>query len=113
MAMTPISSAIAAYANVAKGPMAQDPLGQGNADPMAAASGTPATSFSAILQDAAKVAIGAVKSAEQSSAAGIAGKADIREVVNAVNNAELTLETVVAVRDKVINAYNEILRMPI
>ena len=36
-----------------------------------------------------------------------------RQVVNAVNAAELTLETVVAVRDKVIAAYQDIMKMPI
>ncbi len=43
----------------------------------------------------------------------LSGKADVRDVVAAVNNAELTLQTVVAVRDKVVSAYNEILHMPI
>ncbi len=71
------------------------------------------TDFASVLKDAAKVAVGDAKSAEKSSMAAIAGKADIREVVAAVANAEMTLETVVNVRDKVINAYNEILRMPI
>jgi len=33
--------------------------------------------------------------------------------VTAVANAEHTLETVIAVRDKVLTAYQEILRMPI
>jgi flagellar hook-basal body complex protein FliE len=43
----------------------------------------------------------------------LAGKADIVDVVNAVNQAELTLDTVVAVRDKVVSAYQSILNMPI
>ena len=47
------------------------------------------------------------------SAAGIAGKADIRDVVQAVTNAELTLKTVVSVRDKVISAYNDIIHLPV
>lgn len=71
------------------------------------------TDFSSVLKDAAKVAVGDAKAAEKASMSAIAGKADIRDVVNAVANAEMTLETVVNVRDKVINAYNEILRMPI
>jgi len=54
-----------------------------------------------------------LKEGETVSAAAIAGKADIREVVTAVANAQMTLDTVVTVRDKVINAYNEIMRMPI
>ncbi len=41
-----------------------------------------------------------------------AGQADIVDVVNAVNSAELTLDTVVAVRDKVISAYQSIMQMP-
>lgn len=106
--MTRITDAISAYANVAKG--LTEAKGMESRDD---AGGVPTADFSAMLKDATKVAIGTVKDAEQASAAAIAGKADIREVVNAVANAELTLETVVAVRDKVINAYNEILRMPI
>ena len=41
------------------------------------------------------------------------GKVELSDLVTAVTNAELTLNTVVAVRDRVINAYQEILRMPI
>ena len=41
------------------------------------------------------------------------GQADVVNVVNAVNAAELTLDTVVAVRDKVIAAYQSIMQMPI
>jgi flagellar hook-basal body complex protein FliE len=41
------------------------------------------------------------------------GKGDIVNVVSAVNQAELTLDTVVAVRDKVIQAYQTVMQMPI
>ena len=41
------------------------------------------------------------------------GKANIVDVVNSVNSAELTLDTVVAVRDKVVQAYQSIMNMPI
>ena len=41
------------------------------------------------------------------------GKADLVDVVTAVAAAEATLETVVTVRDQVIKAYQDILRMPI
>ena len=43
----------------------------------------------------------------------VAGKANIVDVVNSVNAAELTLDTVVAVRDKVVAAYQSIMNMPI
>jgi len=43
----------------------------------------------------------------------MAGQANVTEVVTALANAESTLNTVVTVRDRVISAYQEILRMPI
>jgi flagellar hook-basal body complex protein FliE len=50
---------------------------------------------------------------ERISAAAVMGKADLTEVITAVTNAELTLQTATSVRDKVVQAYQEILRMPI
>jgi flagellar hook-basal body complex protein FliE len=105
--MTKISNALSAYANAA------NPLGALDGRDRASPAEDGGNDFASVLKDAAKVAIGTAKGAEQASMSAIAGKADIREVVAAVANAEMTLETVVNVRDKVINAYNEILRMPI
>ena len=51
--------------------------------------------------------------AEAKSAAHLAGKGELIDVVTALTAAETTLETVIAVRDRVINAYQEISRMPI
>jgi flagellar hook-basal body complex protein FliE len=42
-----------------------------------------------------------------------AGKADLIDVVTAVSETEVAVETLVSVRDKVIQAYEEIFRMPI
>lgn len=53
------------------------------------------------------------KHAETMTLKGIQGKADIQDVVLAVANAETALETVVAVRDTAIKAYNTIMQMPI
>jgi flagellar hook-basal body complex protein FliE len=47
------------------------------------------------------------------SAKAVTGEADLTDVVTAVTNAELTLQTVVSVRDRLISAYQEIMRMPI
>jgi len=58
-------------------------------------------------------AVQAGQHAEQMTMARLAGEASTMDVVTAVANAQHTLETVVAVRDKVLNAYQEILRMPI
>ena len=50
---------------------------------------------------------------EETSIKTLVKKAELHEMVTAVTNAELTLKSVVAVRDKVIGAYQEILRMQI
>ena len=47
------------------------------------------------------------------SAKAIAEKADLTDLVTSVTNAELTLQTVVAVRDRMISAYQDIIKMPI
>jgi flagellar hook-basal body complex protein FliE len=55
----------------------------------------------------------AVKTAEATSIAGIRGKATVQQVVEAVMNAEQSLQGAIAVRDKVVAAYQEISRMQI
>ncbi len=49
---------------------------------------------------------------EQLSIAGIVDRADISQVITAVAEAEATIQTVVTIRDKVLEAYKDILRMP-
>ncbi len=53
------------------------------------------------------------KAAEAQALAAASGKADIVDVVTAVAESEAALETLVAVRDRVIAAYEDIMRMPI
>ncbi len=77
------------------------------------ASGAAGSSFGDFLSGAIKDASSTLKQGEQMAAKQLAGQADIVDVVNAVNSAEMTLNTVVAVRDKVIAAYQDIMRMPI
>jgi flagellar hook-basal body complex protein FliE len=74
---------------------------------------TPGMSFGEILGDVVKDAMQSGKAAEVKAAGLVQGKGDLVDVVTAVNSAEMTLQTVVAIRDKVIAAYQDILRMPI
>lgn len=53
------------------------------------------------------------KVADQKAVQAVTGKADVVDVVTAVAESELALDTLVSVRDKVIAAYEEIMRMPI
>lgn len=70
-------------------------------------------SFSDFLRDKAQESVEVLRTSEQTSAKAVTGEADVVDVVQAVNAAEMTLNTVVAVRDRLISAYQEIMRMPI
>ncbi|MES1156341.1 MAG: flagellar hook-basal body complex protein FliE [Alphaproteobacteria bacterium] len=69
--------------------------------------------FGQLVQHAIREAGASSSQAEQSALAVAGGQGDIVNVVTAISAAEAQLETVVAVRDQVIQAYQEILRMPI
>ena len=101
MAIAP-AAASAAYQSIAK-------MGV-TAAPTAGAGGS---NFGDFLSNAVKDATQTMQQGEQMATKQASGKADIVDVVNAVNSAELTLDTVVAVRDKVIAAYQSIMQMPI
>jgi flagellar hook-basal body complex protein FliE len=74
---------------------------------------TQGPSFGDILKNATQSTIDAQKTSEVASANAVLGKADLTDVVNAVNNAEVTLNMFMAVRDKMIDAYNQINRTQI
>lgn len=73
----------------------------------------PNASFGDMLGNIFDTAVDASRASEAATAQSIQGKADLIDVVTAVNNAEMAVETLVAVRDRVVSAYQEILRMPI
>ena len=102
----PVSSyagAIAAYQRAASGDAAES-----SKAPVGAGSG-----FAALVKTAAESAMATAEAGEAASVAALQGRADISEVVTAVAEAELTLQTVIAVRDKALDAYHDIIRMPI
>ena len=69
--------------------------------------------FASLIQGAVSGVAQTGKAAEAQAMAAAGGKADIVDVVTAVAESEAALETLVAVRDRVIAAYEEIMRMPI
>lgn len=69
--------------------------------------------FGDLLKSALNDATHTSKVAEHQIAQQVAGKAELIDVVTAISSAEASLETVMAVRDQVISAYQEIMRMPI
>jgi flagellar hook-basal body complex protein FliE len=73
----------------------------------------PGSSFSDFLSGAVKDSINTIRQGEQAATSQVQGKGNLVDVVQQVNNAELTLDTVVAVRDKVVAAYQSIMNMAI
>lgn len=71
------------------------------------------SAFSSMVTDALSNTAGATKNMEVQSAKALVDQADLVDVATAVQNAELVVQTVVSVRDKVVAAYNDILKMPI
>ena len=69
--------------------------------------------FASMVQQFIGGTADSARKAETAMTQATAGRADLVEVVTAVAESEAALETLVAVRDKMIAAYEEIMRMPI
>ncbi|MEO0544753.1 MAG: flagellar hook-basal body complex protein FliE [Pseudomonadota bacterium] len=69
--------------------------------------------FAAVLSQAMQGVAQSVEKAEAMSIQGMEGKADVREVVDAVMAAERQMTAAAAIRDKITAAYLEISRMAI
>jgi flagellar hook-basal body complex protein FliE len=76
-------------------------------------SAEPAASFGALLNSAIAETASSLKVGETAVAQVAAGEADLVDVVTAISAAEVSLETALAVRNRMIEAYQEIMRMPI
>lgn len=97
-----MGAAVNAYANVAKfSGTGSTPVAKGG------------ESFGKMLQDAASSFTDTMQKSEQASMQAVTGNADLASVTQAVTDAQVALQTVVAVRDRVISAYQDIIKMPI
>ena len=97
-----INNALAAYQNTLK-----------NAQPGQSEQAPQMRGFADLVKNAAQDVIATSRHAEQQAGMAVQGQADLGQVVTAVASAELSLQTVVAVRDKVMEAYNEVIKMPV
>jgi len=93
-----------AYANLAK-IMDQSGVAKGGE--------TGGPSFSALLKDAIGSVVDAGKKSDAQSVAMASGKANVMDVVTAVAETDVAVSTLVSVRDRVIQSYEDIMRMPI
>jgi flagellar hook-basal body complex protein FliE len=108
--MTIPSAAAGAYANVAR--LTDPSAGPGKAAGVAGEAGN-GPSFGAMLKDALNSVTESGRKSDAQTQSMITGKADMVDLVTAVSETEVAVETMVAVRDKVIEAYQSIMSMPI
>lgn len=92
-AIQPVSNALRAYGAAGAAPAGGD--------------------FGALVGDAARASLATLRQAEVTAARGVAGTADVQEVVQAAASAELTVQTMTQLRDKVVGAYMDVLRMAV
>jgi len=108
-----MADAAAAYTNALKN---QGLAGSGKVDkisPSGAIGSEGSSAFSDALKTALTDTADAVSKSENVGIQALNKQADLVDVVTTVQNAEMVLDTVVAVRDKVIGAYQDIIKMPI
>jgi len=72
-----------------------------------------ANSFGAVMQRALEQAVEVGRQSDATSTAALSGQGSVTDVVLAVSRAEIALQTSVAIRDRVVAAYQEVMRMPI
>ena len=102
---SPISAA-SAYAKLAR-------LADPGANLGKVAGDSQGPNFGTMVKDAIGSVVAAGKKSDGLAQGMVAGKANIVDVVTAVTETEVAIESMVSVRDKVIQAYEEIMRMPI
>jgi flagellar hook-basal body complex protein FliE len=100
------SAAASAYASLARlADLAGAPKGGGD--------GATGPSFGELVKQAVSTFSQTMHSTDTQAQALIAGKADMIDVVTAIAESEAAVDTLVSVRDKVISAYEDIMKMPI
>ncbi|MBE7211945.1 MAG: flagellar hook-basal body complex protein FliE [Gluconacetobacter diazotrophicus] len=70
-------------------------------------------SFGDVLGRAVQGVIDTGHAADAAAARGIAGKGDLTQVVMAVSQAQLALQSTTAIRDRVVQAYQDVMKMAI
>lgn len=70
-------------------------------------------SFGALLKDAIGSVMDSGRKSDAQTVAMANGKANVMDVVTAVAETDVAVSTLVSVRDRVIQSYEDIMRMPI
>lgn len=109
--MSDFSSVRAAYVQSAYSKAAESKSGPKDAATIDQSS--EAGSFSQMVSNAATQAVETVRTGDSMAIAGLSGQAGLQQVVEATMAMESTVQVSVALRDKLVEAYQEVMRMPI
>jgi flagellar hook-basal body complex protein FliE len=83
------------------------------ATPAAGPTASAGVSFTDVLAEMTGNPFEALKSGEAAAIGGIQGKVSVQQVVQSIMTAEESLQAAIAIRDKVVSAYQEVSRMAI
>jgi len=84
-----------------------------SATPVPAENTPPSRSFAELVQDTAIDTIETIRAGDRAAIAGIKGEMSTQDVVEATMAMESALQVTIAVRDKVLEAYQEVMRMAV
>jgi flagellar hook-basal body complex protein FliE len=76
-------------------------------------SGGTATDFGSTMEKALDQAVQTGHTADDQAMQAVSGGGNLTDVVTALSHAELTLQTATVIRDRVVQAYQDIIKMPI
>jgi flagellar hook-basal body complex protein FliE len=107
---TPFNAATAAYGNASR---LINQAAKPNTDLQALAGSNGGGSFANILAQQVQGVVEAGKTSDSMAIDMVNGKANVVDMVTALSETEIAIESMVTVRDRVISAYEEIMRMPI
>ena len=107
---TPFNAAAAAYGNASR---LINQAAKPNTDLTALAAPAGGSSFADVLASQVQGVVDAGRASDAMAIDMVNGKANVVDMVTALSETEIAIESMVTVRDRVISAYEEIMRMPI
>jgi|SRR5215217_4738928 len=106
----PFNAAAAAYGNASR---LINQAAKPNTDLTALGSGGQGGNFADMLAQQVQGVVDTGAKSDQMAIDMVSGKANVVDMVTALSETEMAIESMVTVRDRVISAYEEIMRMPI
>jgi flagellar hook-basal body complex protein FliE len=107
---TPFNAAAAAYGNAGR---LINQAARPSTDLTALAAPSGGSSFADVLANQVQGVVDAGRASDAMAIDMVNGKANVVDMVTALSETEIAIESMVTIRDRVISAYEEIMRMPI